>query len=60
MGIMGVILGLYGENGKENGSYYLGFRGLRFLNPSHTLMRPTRQNKPFLIESFLDNIGFEV
>ena len=29
---MGCILGLYRDNGKENGSYYLGlgFRGLRF------------------------------
>ena len=26
MGYIGVILGLYLENGKENGIYYLGFR----------------------------------
>ena len=26
MGIMEVIWGLYWDNGKENGSYYLGFR----------------------------------
>ena len=25
-GYMGVIWGLYGENGKENGNYYFGFR----------------------------------
>ena len=25
-GYIRVILGLYGDNGKENGSYYLGFR----------------------------------
>ena len=24
---IGVILGLYRHNGKENGNYYLGFRG---------------------------------
>ena len=23
---MGVVLGLYGDNGKENGNYSLGFR----------------------------------
>ena len=27
-GYIGVILGLYGENGKENGIYYLEFRVL--------------------------------
>ena len=31
MGIIGSILGLYwgnmGDNGKEHGNYYLGFRG---------------------------------
>ena len=29
---IGVILGLYGDNGKENGNYYVGFRvsGLGF------------------------------
>ena len=27
---MGVIWGLYGDNGKENGNYYLGFRVLGF------------------------------
>ena len=26
MAIMGYILGLYWDNGKENGNYYLGFR----------------------------------
>ena len=26
MGYIGVILGLYWDNGKENGIYYLGFR----------------------------------
>ena len=26
MGIIGFILGLYWDNGKENGSYYCGFR----------------------------------
>ena len=26
LGIIGVILGIYRDNGKENGSYYLGFR----------------------------------
>ena len=26
MGYIGYILGLYWDNGKENGSYYLGFR----------------------------------
>ena len=26
MGYIGYILGLYRDNGKENGSYYLGFR----------------------------------
>ena len=42
MGFIGCILGLYWDNGKENGNYYsilrltgdptkgLGFRGLRF------------------------------
>ena len=25
-GFMGVMLGLYWDNGKENGNYYLGFR----------------------------------
>ena len=25
-GCIGVIWGLYGENGKENGNYYFGFR----------------------------------
>ena len=25
---IGFISGLYRDNGKENGSYYLGFRGL--------------------------------
>ena len=25
MGVRGVILGLYRDNGKENGNYYLGF-----------------------------------
>ena len=32
---VGVILGLYWENGKENGSYYLGFwvKGLGFIVP---------------------------
>ena len=25
-GYIRVILGLYGDNGKENGNYYLGFR----------------------------------
>ena len=25
-GIMGVTLGLYRDNGKENGNFYLGFR----------------------------------
>ena len=25
-GYIGVILGLYRDNGKENGNYYLGFR----------------------------------
>ena len=24
--VIGAIYGLYGDNGKENGSYYLGFR----------------------------------
>ena len=27
-GNVGIILGLYRDNGKENGSYYLGFRAL--------------------------------
>ena len=26
MGVIGYILGLYRDNGKENGNYYLGFR----------------------------------
>ena len=26
IGIVGAILGLYRDNGKENGSHYLGFR----------------------------------
>ena len=26
MGIIGCILGLYWDNGNENGNYYLGFR----------------------------------
>ena len=28
MGYIGLTLGLYRDNGKENGNYYLGFRGL--------------------------------
>ena len=33
MGSIGVILGLYRDNGKENGNYYPGFRvlGLSFI-----------------------------
>ena len=27
IGILGYRLGLYWDNGKENGNYYLGFRG---------------------------------
>ena len=30
-GIIGYIFGLYWDNGKENGSYYLGFRVFRSL-----------------------------
>ena len=30
IGIIGYILGLYGDNGKENGSYYLGLSHGRF------------------------------
>ena len=26
IGILGYVLGLYWDNGKENGTYYLGFR----------------------------------
>ena len=26
MGYIRVIMGFYGDNGKENGNYYLGFR----------------------------------
>ena len=26
IGVLGYILGLYWDNGKENGNYYLGFR----------------------------------
>ena len=26
MGYIGVIVGRYGDNGKESGNYYLGFR----------------------------------
>ena len=28
-GYIGLTLGLYRDNGKENGNYYLGFRGFR-------------------------------
>ena len=28
-----VIFGLYWDNGKENGNYYLGFRGLELIAP---------------------------
>ena len=36
IGIIGTISGLYGDNGKENGNYYLGFRvqGMLQMNPS--------------------------
>ena len=36
IGIRGPLLGLYGDNGKENGNYYLGFRvqGMLQMNPS--------------------------
>ena len=30
-GYLGLILGLYWDNGKENGNYYLGFRVLDLL-----------------------------
>ena len=30
-GIYRVTLGLYRDNGKENGDYYLGFRALGFI-----------------------------
>ena len=26
IGIIGIIYGIYWDNGKENGNYYLGFR----------------------------------
>ena len=31
--ILGVCLGFMGDNGKENGNYYLGFRGLGLIVP---------------------------
>ena len=30
---IGVILGLYRDNGKENGNYYLGFLGIGCIVP---------------------------
>ena len=33
LGAFGVTLGLYRDNGKENGNYYNGFRGLGFRVP---------------------------
>ena len=40
IGIIGTTLGLYRDNGKENGSYYLGFRVQGNVGPCLILRSP--------------------
>ena len=36
LGLYRVILGLYWDNGKENGNYYLGLRAMEFFREQAT------------------------
>ena len=45
--IIGYILGLYRDNGKENGNYYLGFSGDTSPEPTSVTWGPTPHCTPW-------------